>query len=83
MEFILPWSLFGVGINALHAGVVEMPVKEHFQLAVGRFAAGAGIVPCQCQRTGEHVHRHEHRQRRRHPRADMAAHLFISFSTSG
>jgi hypothetical protein len=28
----------------LHAGVVEMLVKEHFQLAVGRIAAGAGIV---------------------------------------
>lgn len=28
----------------LHAGVVEMLVKEHFQLAVGRIAVGAGIV---------------------------------------
>lgn len=36
----------------LHADVVEMLVKEHFQLAVGRIAAGAGIVPRQCQRTG-------------------------------
>ena len=35
---------FGVGVNMLHAGVVEMLVKEHFQLAVGRIAAGAGIV---------------------------------------
>ena len=35
----------------LHAGVVKMPVKEHFHLAVGRIAAGAGIVPRQCQRT--------------------------------
>jgi len=26
----------------LHAGVVEMLVKEHFQLAVGRIAAGEG-----------------------------------------
>ena len=60
----------------LHAGIVEMLVKEHFQLAVGCFAAGAGIVPRQCQRAGKHIHRHEHRQRRRHPRTDMAAHLF-------
>ena len=26
MGFILPWSLFGVGVNMLHAGVVEMLV---------------------------------------------------------
>ena len=50
------------------------------QLAVGRIAAGAGIVPCQCQRAGKHIHRHEYRQRCCHPRTDMAAHLFSSAS---
>ena len=43
----------------LHAGVVEMLVKEHFQLAVGRIAASAGIVPRHQNRRAQLVQRRD------------------------
>lgn len=67
----------------LHAGVVEMLVKEHFQLAVGRIAAGAGIVPRQCQRAGKHITAMNTASAAIiHGRIWLRT-FFISFSTSG
>lgn len=68
----------------LHAGVVEMLVKEHFQLAVGRIAAGAGIVPRQCQRAGKRIFTAMNTASAAviHGRIWLRT-FFISFSTSG